>query len=791
MANQDEHTNAERVRLTRGRPGRKATRRRFGFVLAAALVIAGGTAQTIAALRGGADQSRDAGTLVARLEAQVQRQASIRWQAISPGADPTELDALLEATSLAVTQLFHALEGIERASFGLADLKRTAMSYQQALASQVEAFDDDPAVASGIERTRVTPALDAFLSAREAAAERLHESALSTSQAADLGTLSALLSAAVLISLLFRKWERSHRRGAFIDGQAAGERMGEIRFQSLVQHSSDLISVIGRDGRVAYASPSIESLLGAVEPLVGASIADMVHPDDITVVEALLADKRLDTRAQKVDWRIRHASGEWRSFENIARAGRGSLSGSLIVNSRDITERLRLEGALRHQANHDTLTGLGNRALLLDGLHRATARADRNGSVVALLLLDLDSFKAINDTLGHASGDQLLVGIAERLRGAVRADSLIARIGGDEFAIVVEDLDAPERAREVAGRVQASLRQPIALGDRLVQPSASIGVATSADGPVDEDALLRQADVAMYVAKRKGPGDIAVFEAAMRAADNERLELEADLRRALTGDEIVPHYQAIFDLRKGTIVGFEALVRWAHPTRGLLAPDAFLPIAEQIGLIDQIDDLVLRLATTQVARWNADESTRGRRWISVNLAARQLNSGEIVARVEAALAASDLPAGQLVLELTEGSVMRDPDAAARTLEQLRALGIRVAIDDFGTGYSSLGHLQRFTFDFLKVDRSFVAETETANALAPTIVDLAKRFGLTAIAEGIETSEQLERMKALGCALGQGFLMHRPAPPDEVAARLRATPGSAHGRAATSRWAAAS
>ena len=791
MANDEATTNAVRVRLTRGTKGRKPSRRRFGLVLAAGLVIAGGTAQTIAALRGGADQSRDAGTLVARLEAQVQRQASIRWQAISPGADPTELDALLESTGLAVTELFRSLERIERASFGLTNLKRTAMTYQQALASQVEAADSDPAVAGSIARTRVSPAFDAFLSAREAAAERLHESALSTSQAADLGTLSALLSAAVLISLLFRKWERAHRRAAFIDGQAAGERMGEIRFQSLVQHSSDLISVIGRDGRVAYASPSIESLLGAVEPLVGASIADMVHPDDITVVEALLADTRLDARAQKVDWRIRHASGEWRSFENIARAGRGSLAGSLIVNSRDITERLRLEGALRHQANHDTLTGLGNRALLLDGLQRATARADRHQSVLALLLLDLDNFKAINDTLGHASGDELLIGIAERLRGAVRADALIARIGGDEFAIVVEDLDAPERALDVAGRVQASLREPIAVGDRLVHPSASIGVATYNEESVDEDALLRQADIAMYAAKRKGPGDIAVFEDAMRAADAERLELEADLRRALTTDEIVPHYQAIFDLRNGAIVGFEALVRWAHPTRGLLAPGTFLHIAEQIGVIDQIDDRVLRHATAQVARWNADASTRGRRWVSVNLAARQLNSDRIVARVEAALAASDLPAGQLVLELTEGSVMRDPDAAARTLEQLRALGVRVAIDDFGTGYSSLGHLQRFTFDFLKVDRSFVGETETANALAPTIVDLARRFGLTAIAEGIESVEQLERMNALGCALGQGFLMHRPAPADEVAARLQTTAGRAHSRTAASRWATAS
>jgi diguanylate cyclase (GGDEF)-like protein len=487
---------------------------------------------------------------------------------------------------------------------------------------------------------------------------------------------------------------------------------------------------------------------------------------------------------------MRHASGEWRAFENIARVGRGSLEGSLIVNSRDITERLRLEGALRHQANHDTLTGLGNRSMLLDGLHRAAARAQRNDTTVALFLLDLDHFKAINDTLGHPAGDQLLVGIAERLRVAVRADALIARMGGDEFAIVVEDLDTPDRARDVAGRIQSALREPMTLGDRLVHPSASIGIATYENGSADVDALLRQADIAMYAAKRTGAGDVAVFEATMHEAAAERLEIESDLRRAVTTDEIVPHYQAIFDLRSGAIVGFEALVRWAHPTRGLLAPGAFLPIAEQIGLINQIDDHVLRQSTAQVAQWNADASTRGR-WVSVNLGASQLNSDDIVTKVDAALAASGLPAGQLVLELTEGSIMRDPDAAARTLERLRALGIRLAIDDFGTGYSSLGHLQRFAFDILKIDRSFVAEADSANALAPTIVDLANRFGMTAIAEGIETAAQLERIKGLGCNLGQGFLMHRPAPPEEAAARLRATTKGGQDHAAIARWAVAS
>jgi diguanylate cyclase (GGDEF)-like protein/PAS domain S-box-containing protein len=790
LPNKRIHVDAASPRIASGIAARNPSRRRFGFVLLAALLIAGGTAQAIAALRSGADQSREAATLVARLEAHVQRQASIRWQAVSPGADASALDQMLESTSEAVSELFRTLETIERASFGLTEIKRTALAYQEALATQIDAVNTGGAEAGTPEQSRLVPALDAFMSAREAAAVRLEESAAGSAQAADLGTLSALLSAAVLISLLFRKWERAHRRGAFIDGEAAGKRLSEVRFQALVQHSSDLISVIGPDGRVSYASPSIETLLGAAEPLVGASLADMVHPDDIAVVEALLADRRLDVRPHKVEWRIRHASGEWRTFENIARAGRGTLSGSLIVNSRDITERMRLEGALRHQANHDALTGLGNRSLLLDGLRRATARADRNGTVAALLLLDLDSFKSINDSLGHAAGDHLLQGIAERLRSAVRADALIARIGGDEFAVVVEDLDAAPRALDVAARIQAALRQPLVVGERTVNPSASIGIATNEDESLDVDMLMRHADIAMYAAKRSGPGEFAMFEATMREAALERLELETDLRRAVDTGEIVPHYQAIFDLTGGAIVGFEALARWVHPARGIVAPGTFLPVAEQIGLVTRIDEIMLRQATAQLAAWNADRETRGDRWMSVNLSARQLTGDTIVDEVSGALGAAGLAHDRLVLELTESSVGSDPEASARTLERLRMLGLRLAIDDFGTGYSSLGQLQRFPFDILKVDRSFVAEPDTANALAPTIIDLANRLNLTTIAEGIETPDQLERVRGLGCGLGQGFLMHRPATAEAVTRQLRAHAGAAKSHEHQPTWAGA-
>jgi Amt family ammonium transporter len=330
----------------------------------------------------------------------------------------------------------------------------------------------------------------------------------------------------------------------------------------------------------------------------------------------------------------------------------------------------------------------------------------------------------------------------------------------------------------------------MAVGERIVSPSASIGIATNQDESLDMDMLMRHADIAMYAAKRSGPGEFALFEASMREAAVERLELEADLRRAVDAGEIVPHYQAIFDLTRGTIVGFEALARWVHPTRGIVAPGTFLPVAEQTGLVARIDEIMLRQATAQLAAWNADRGTRGDRWMSVNLAARQLTCDIIVDVVSGAIAAAGLAPDRLVLELTESSVGSDPEASARTLERLRELGLRLAIDDFGTGYSSLGQLQRFPFDILKVDRSFVAEPDTANALAPTIIDLANRLNLTTIAEGIETPEQLERVQGLGCGLGQGFLMHRPATAEAVTRQLRADAGAAKAHEHRPSWAGA-
>jgi diguanylate cyclase (GGDEF)-like protein/PAS domain S-box-containing protein len=767
------HRRKVQHRATRSRPGR-ASRARFGLVLVSAVVIAAGTAQTIAALRGGADESRQAQTVVARLEGQIHRQTAIRWQAVGSGALDGELTGSLRATNEEVASLLETIDRIERASFGLRALTLAAIAYQASLEEQLAVIDDDPLRAAELERSSVAPALEGFVRARGAATTALDEGARSSGMAADLGTLTSLMSAAILTSLLFRKWERARRRHAFVDGEQTGVRLSEARFRSFVQHSSDLISVIDADGRVAYVSPSVERLLGAGPSIVGRSLVELVHPDDRGTVAGLLGDAAREAGPRTVEWRLQHASGEWRTFEHHASHGQGSMSGRLIVNSRDVTERRRLEDALRHQADHDPLTGLANRTLAADVLRRALARGRRHGGSIGLLLLDLDDFKAVNDSLGHAAGDDLLQAIGQRLRAAVRSESLIARIGGDEFAVVVEDLDRPERAADVARRIQTALHRPIAIAGREFVVSASIGIATATSGEPSVEMLLRQADIAMYASKRHGRGSFAMFDASMHEAAFARLQQEQDLRAAVASEEFVTQYQPIHDLSSGAIVGYEALVRWAHPDRGLLGPGEFLPLAESTGLIVEIGRAVLRTATRQLAAWDAEEGSDVQRWMSVNLSPRQLLDGAVLTDVADALRTNGLAPDRLILELTEGSVMDDPDVAAGLLSSLKDIGVGLAIDDFGTGYSSLGHLQRFPFDLLKIDRSFIkdlAEDRVAATLAPAIVDLARRLGLKTVAEGIETIEQLENLRSLGCELGQGFLFNRPLDPTAAGGAL--------------------
>jgi diguanylate cyclase (GGDEF)-like protein/PAS domain S-box-containing protein len=434
-----------------------------------------------------------------------------------------------------------------------------------------------------------------------------------------------------------------------------------------------------------------------------------------------------------------------------------------VWSFRDITDRVRLERELAHQAFHDSLTGLANQALFRDRVTHALTRAVRRQSRLAVLFVDLDDFKTVNDSLGHTAGDSLLVAVAVRLRDCLRTTDTAARLGGDEFALLVEDLRCEADATELADRLLAALNEPFTIGDREIVVGASVGIAFD-ETYITTGQLLRNADIAMYTAKRGGKRRYEIFETEMHTAAVDRLEIQADLRRALDRRELTLEYQPIFALGSGRISGVEALVRWRHPERGLLPPGAFIPIAEETGLICELGRQVLVEACTQASRWQRLCPQSPPLSVSVNLSPRQLQADDLFAHIIEALEVSGLDPSTLVLEITEGTMMHETDDIIARLEALKALGVKLALDDFGTGYSSLSYLQRLPIDVLKIDQTFIATLENDNnksALARAIVSLARTMGLVAVAEGVETSMQAEILEGIGCDLAQGYYLARP------------------------------
>ncbi|HEX4490190.1 MAG TPA: EAL domain-containing protein [Acidimicrobiia bacterium] len=445
-----------------------------------------------------------------------------------------------------------------------------------------------------------------------------------------------------------------------------------------------------------------------------------------------------------------------------------------VWSFRDVTEHRRLQSELIHQAFHDPLTGLANQALFRDRVDHATTRLERSDGQLAVLFIDLDEFKTVNDSLGHSAGDDLLRVASDRLTSCLRQGDTAARLGGDEFAVLIDDLEAPEHATEIAERIVAALQQPVALGTKPVAATASIGIAFGAAGS-NADELLRNADLAMYTAKANGKNCVRAYAREMHEAAIERLDLEVHLRGAAERGELVLHYQPIYELTSQRIAAFETLVRWNHPERGLLGPMAFIPFAESGGLIDEIGNHVLATACEEAQNWVRAHGQAAPA-VTVNMSPRQLLDADLPARVDALLRRCGLEPGRLILEITEHALIKDPEAAAAQLQCLSRLGVRLAVDDFGTGYSSLAYLQQFPIDMLKIDRSFVSDMARSGAsLAAAIVQIAHTLGLVPIAEGVETDAQVAALSGLGCDLAQGFLLGRPLDADstrELLARVR-------------------
>ena len=455
-----------------------------------------------------------------------------------------------------------------------------------------------------------------------------------------------------------------------------------------------------------------------------------------------------------MEWRFRQTDGSWLHAEILAtNLLHDPTVKGVVLNTRDVSERRRLEEQLTHQAFHDPLTGLANRALFRDRVSHALALAQRRGSPVTVLYLDLDDFKNVNDSLGHAEGDRLLIAAAERFLACARTADTVARLGGDEFAILIEGGDAGEGLPD---RLAAAMSHPFSLSGNQLRVTASIGVATAGTGDSADD-LLRNADMAMYAAKRHGKGHAETYESRMYADIRERLDLEAALRLAIEGQELTLFYQPIVNLKSGAIYGLEALLRWEHPRFGRLLPQHFVPLAEETGLIVQLGAWVLAEACRQIQTWRKAYPELGLN-VSVNISGRQLQGAGLTDALRQTLTSSGVEPTAVVLEITESVLMQHTDAVLERLQQLKALNVRLAIDDFGTGYSSLSYLQRFPIDILKIAKPFVEEVGQGadrSALARAIVGLGDTLKLQTIAEGIERAEQQAALIALGCPLGQG------------------------------------
>jgi diguanylate cyclase (GGDEF)-like protein/PAS domain S-box-containing protein len=591
----------------------------------------------------------------------------------------------------------------------------------------------------------------------------------------ELGGPEVMAMSCLALLLVARQLVSVHENGRLTQTleTRVAERTEELRhresdLRTILQRISDVIAIVGVDGHLGYVSSSVQEVLGREpESLIGALLADEVHPADRERVEQALRVATGSSRMTGCDLRLRRADGTWCPIEaKLTPVKVGPGDGSVLATFRDVTERQAFEARLLQQAYHDNLTGLANRARLAEELDATI----RRGASPSLLLLDLDEFKAINDTAGHQLGDQVLIAVAGRLRDCTRPHDLVVRLGGDEFAVLLPDDPGGEAAAALAQRVVTGLETALPVRGRALRCGGSIGVASLREGGTAED-LVRDADVAMYAAKRRGRGRVELFTPDMHEAVIRRRAGEERLRASVLDGSLVVHYQPIVELGSGRAVGFEALVRLPDGEGGLIPPVEFITVAEDTRLIVPLGARVLERACVDAMAWQVHRPDGPPIGVSVNVSTRQLQDAAICATVESALRCGLAP-GLLTLEITEGALADDADTEA-TLHRLRAIGVRLSVDDFGSGYSSLGRLRSLSVDELKIDRSFVdaRPTDPDDAVVGAVLALGERLGLTVVAEGIETVEQADRLRALGCRYAQGFYFARPGSVAEVAAMI--------------------
>ncbi len=583
-----------------------------------------------------------------------------------------------------------------------------------------------------------------------------------------------LVAAIVLTAVVLARQELVLRENSALQAQHA-RRVSEARFRSLAGNASDAIVLVDPAGIVTDATDATRRVLG-LDPaaLIGRSITSLAHADDAPSLAGLVDDAvAMRPAGAALEWRLWDGNGTWRQVETIAaNLIDDPAIGRVVLTTRDVRERKVLQQRLRQVALHDILTGLPNRTLFLDRIEQALV-SQRAGEGTVVLALNIDGFKRFNDSLGPPVGDRLLQEVALRLGGALRAADTCARLGGDEFGVLLDASSTALDGRVAATRILAALGQPFTLPLATVRVAVRIGIAVAESTSGGPAAVLRDAVVAMAHAREDRRGGVAVFEPAMQQELDGRFELEADLRLAFERDELVLQYQPILDLVTGELVAAEALVRWDHPTRGRLAPNLFIPLAEETGLIDQLGTWVLRTACGEVAQWARIAHGQVPR-LAVNLSPHQVADPNLPWTIQAAISEAGAVPAWISLEVTESILMENTAAILERLNAIRSLGISIAIDDFGTGYSSLAYLQQFPMSYLKIDRTFVTpldDPEREPGLVRAVVEIAHALGMSTVAEGIETVTELNRLQALGCELGQGFLLGRPLDSDVIRALI--------------------
>jgi diguanylate cyclase (GGDEF)-like protein/PAS domain S-box-containing protein len=776
------------ISQVRDRVARVSRRETAAVLLSVFVVLAMVAAATFS--RQSADLHRRAQILVEQLRGDAQELSALRWrvntQMLMGNANlapvVTEGVALVAKMNAELAQLGKLQPGADTARLK-ADVDQfyAVGSQQLAALQQLTAAKKSANSLQGTIASQFQPILDRMDRDAQRASQHQQSVAAAAIEDSDIGSIGSMLLGLVTLSALALRFGRLRRRATLADEVRLIERRSELRIRALVEHSSDVVTVLGRDLLVRWQAASVHRLLG-YEPgtLIDTPITSIVHPDDADLFDGFLRAVVDGRGAATLGARLRHGDGGWCDVETVAENRFADPAvGGLVLNMRDISERKAFEDELRHQAFHDSLTGLANRALYEDRVQHALAGSLRAPQSLAVLFLDLDDFKNINDSLGHRAGDALLQGIAARIDPLLRPTDTAARLGGDEFAVLLDGVDGKTQARAIAQRILDALRDPFTIDERKLNVTASVGIALN-DGSVRADEMLRNADIAMYAAKADGKNSIHAFEQKMHTRALERLELRGELQRALVDGQFYLDYQPIVSLEERRAVGAEALVRWHHPTRGRLAPDQFIGLTEETGLIVPLGRWILERACAQTREWQLALAQTQPIYVCVNVSIRQLQEHDFPQTVADVLARTQLDPQSLVLEITEGMLADDQDAIVRQLTLLKRLGLRIAVDDFGTGYSSLSHLRQFPIDILKIDKSFIDELhgdDQKAGLVQGIISLGESLHLDVIAEGIEHQQQADRLKRMHSPLGQGYLFSKPIPPNEVLALMQTDNGA--------------